>query len=107
MVKMNNNNFLYRIHITKKPKSKINYFHEKLNNSLCFIDFLEIGHPLLGRYKSSDEKYFRLFQSSTVRVINEKEDGNIFIETNNSFYKFEKINDVKVTMEITELLGEN
>ena len=85
------NNSCYKILITKKPESKFNPFHEELDSTFCFIDFLEIGHPLLGHYKpkGNNEIYFRLFNTSTVLNIEEKEDGNIFVETKNSYFKFE------------------
>lgn len=83
----------YKICITPKTDSKINPFHEKLDGSIGTIDFLEIGFPLRGKYylKNSPNSLPHYFLTSNVLNYMEKEDGNIFVETENTFYKFQFI----------------
>lgn len=83
--------FEYKICITPKQNAKQNPFHEILDGSIGTIDFLEIGFPLRGKYylKNKPNDLPRYFITSTVLNYVEKEDGNIFVETENTFYKFQ------------------
>lgn len=80
----------YKICITPKESSEKNPFHEILDGSIVTIDFLEIGFPLRGKYylRSKPNDLPRYFITSTVLNYVEKEDGSVFVETNNTFYKF-------------------
>lgn len=81
----------YKICLTPKGDSEFNPFHEKIEGSICTIDFLEIGMPLRGKYyiKENPNELPHYFITSTVLNYTEKEDGNIFVETKNTFYKFQ------------------
>lgn len=82
----------YKIHLVSKEYPDENSFHDDINERICVINFLEVGLPLRGIYMYED-KIPHLFLTSDVVNISEKEDGNIFVETLNTFYKFEKILD--------------
>lgn len=86
----------YKICITPKESSEKNSFHEILDGSIGTIDFLEIGFPLRGKYylRSKPNDLPRYFITSTVLNYIEKEDGSVFVETNNTFYKFKFIRNI-------------
>lgn len=80
----------YKICITPKEDSNFNPVHELMDGTIGTIDFLEVGMPLRGKYypKENPNGLPHYFITSTVLNCVEKEDGNIFVETRNSFYKF-------------------
>ena len=83
----------YKICITPKTDSKQNPFHEDLDGSIGTIDFLEIGFPLRGKYylKDTPNGLPHYFITSTVLNWAKKDDGSFFVETKNTFYKFQFI----------------
>ena len=85
--------FYYKIFVIKKDTTqKDNEFHDELNGQKCKILYLEKGLPLTGYYYPNGTKdgIYYPFVTSNVLNITEKNDGNIFIETQNSYYKFER-----------------
>lgn len=88
---MNSKNDVYKISLVSKTIPDENSFHSRLQGAIGGIYFMEIGLPLRGLYEY--EGNLRMFFTSDVLNITEKEDGNIFVETKNTFYKFEKMED--------------
>ena len=86
---MNIKNNAYKISLVSKTNPDENIFHSVLQGSIGGFCFMEVGLPLRGWYKYEDN--LRMFVTSNVLNITEKEDGNIFVETKNTFYKFEKM----------------
>lgn len=86
---MNFRNNVYKISLVSKTNPDENSFHDILQGAIGGIYFIEIGLPLRGWYEY--EGNLRMFFTSDVLNITEKEDGNIFVETKNTFYKFEKM----------------
>lgn len=83
--------FKYQICVTKKEKSKPNPVNNMMDGCMASIEILEIGIPLFGYYMPKDDtKPHRFFTTPVLNFV-EKEDGNIFIETENTFYKFKKL----------------
>lgn len=87
---MNFQNNFYKINITPKNIPDKNETHRLLQGKKCQINFLEIGLPIRGIYEYA-ENILHIFWTSDVINAIEKEDGNIFVETLNTFYKFEKL----------------
>ena len=87
------NEEIYQISVVEKTNSKKNKVHSYIDGSKGIIVLLAEGMPLLGYYVADkdDNKPHRFFTSNVLNI-NIKEDGNIFVETSNSFYKFKKIN---------------
>lgn len=86
---MNFENNAYKISLVSKTNPDNNIFHSVLQGAIGGFYFMEIGLPLRGWYKYKDN--LKMFLTSDVLNITEKEDENIFVETENTFYKFEKI----------------
>lgn len=86
---MNFENNTYKISLVSKTSPDKNSFHYRLQGEIGGIYFMEVGLPLRGWYEY--EGNLRMFFTSNVLNITEKEDGNIFVETKNTFYKFEKM----------------
>ena len=86
---MNFENNTYKISLVSKTNPDENSFHDILQGAIGGICFMEVGLPLRGWYKYKND--LKMFVTSGVLNITEKEDGNIFVETKNTFYKFEKI----------------
>ena len=86
---MNFENNTYKISLVSKTSPDKNNCHYRLQGEIGGIYFMEIGLPLRGWYEY--EGNLRMFFTSDVLNITEKEDGNIFVETKNTFYKFEKM----------------
>lgn len=86
---MNFNNNAYKISLVSKTNPDENIFHSVLQGAIGGFCFIEIGLPLRGWYK--DKGNLKMFVTSNVLNVIEKEDGNIFVETKNTFYKFEKM----------------
>lgn len=86
-------NKTYKIHITPKlTAEEPNPFHEKINGLTCEILYCKIGELMYANYyPEAFLKHPHLFRTSKVINIDIKEDGNVFIETENTFYKFEKV----------------
>ena len=86
-------NKIYKIHITPKLTTKEpNPFHEKINGLTGEIHYCKIGESMYASYYPEEfSKHPHLFRTSKVLNIDIKEDGNVFIETKNTFYKFEEI----------------
>ena len=83
-------NFNYCIFVTPKSNTKKNFIHHKINGRSCKIESLIVGCPACFSYLTSENEIYRI-KTSYVKDISYKEDGNIFVETTNSFYKFKKI----------------
>lgn len=86
---MNFKNNIYKISLVSKTNPDENSCHYRLQGEIGGIYFMEIGLPLRGWYEYEGD--LRMFFTSDILNITEKEDGNIFVETKNTFYKFEKI----------------
>ena len=86
---MNFKNNVYKISLVSKTNPDENSFHDILQGAIGGIYFIEIGLPLRGWYEYEGD--LRMFFTSDILNITEKEDGNIFVETKNTFYKFEKM----------------
>jgi len=86
---MNSKNDVYKISLVSKTIPDENSFHSRLQGAIGGFYFMEVGLPLRGWYEY--EGALRMFFTSDILNITEKEDGNIFFETKNTFYKFEKI----------------
>lgn len=86
---MNFRNNVYKISLVSKTNPDENGFHDILQGAIGGIYFMEVGLPLRGCYEYKGN--LRMFFTSDVLNITEKEDGNIFVETKNTFYKFEKM----------------
>lgn len=86
---MNFRNNVYKISLVSKTNPDENSFHDILQGAIGSIYFMEVGLPLRGCYEHKGN--LRMFFTSDVLNITEKEDGNIFVETKNTFYKFEKM----------------
>lgn len=89
---MNLENRIYKIDLTPKNPSNKNEVHGRLQGKKCVINFIEIGLPIRGLYEYEKDK-LRIFYTSDVLNITEKEDGNIFVETQNTFYRFKILGD--------------
>lgn len=96
---MNLKNNAYKISLVSKKNPDENDCHSRLQGAIGGFYFMEVGLPLRGWYEYEDT--LKMFFTSDILNITEKEDGNIFIETKNTFYKFEKI------LEQGELKNEN
>ena len=83
--------FKYQICITKKQNSEPNIFHNMMDGCVSSIEILEIGIPVFGYYMPRDDNKPHRFFTTPVLNFVEKEDGNIFVETKNTFYKFKKL----------------
>lgn len=86
---MNFENNTYKISLVSKTSPDENNCHYRLQGAIGGIYFMEVGLPLRGWYKYQGT--LKMFFTSDILNVTEKEDGNIFIETKNTFYKFEKI----------------
>lgn len=86
---MNLKNNAYKISLVSKKNPDENDCHSRLQGAIGGFYFMEVGLPLRGWYEY--EGNLRMFFTSDILNITEKEDGNIFVETKNTFYKFEKI----------------
>ena len=75
---------VYKIDLTPKNTNNKNSVHQRMQGKECVIHFLEKGLPLRGVYEYEKGK-LKLFCTSDVLDITEKEDGNIFVETKNTF----------------------
>lgn len=87
---MNIENQIYKIDITPKNLNNKNEVHHRMQGKKCVINFIEIGLPIRGLYEYEKDK-LRIFYTSDVMNITEKDDGNIFVETRNTFYRFKKL----------------
>lgn len=87
---MNLENNIYKIDLTPKNFSNKNEVYNRLQGKECVIHFIEIGLPIRGIYEYEKDK-LKIFYTSDVMNITEKEDGNIFVETKNTFYRFKKL----------------
>lgn len=87
---MNIENTVYKIDLTSKNIPDKNKSHQRMQGKECVIHFLEKGLPLRGVYEYEKGR-LKLFCTSDVIDITEKEDGNIFVETHNAFYRFKKL----------------
>ena len=86
---MNFENNTYKISLVSKTNPDENIFHDILQGAIGGFCFMEVGLPIRGWYKDKDD--LKMFVTSNVLNVTEKEDGNIFVETKNTFYKFEKM----------------
>ena len=85
----NNYNAKYVLTVDKKDKSKVNPFHSEFNGKIISIIDLEVGERGWLAYKDEDsylENYWHRIHTSTIKDIEVDSEGNIKIETNNSFY---------------------
>ena len=87
---MNIENTVYKIDLTSKNTPDKNKVHQRMQGKECVIHFIEIGLPIRGIYEYEKDK-LKIFYTSDVMNITEKEDGNIFVETKNTFYRFKKL----------------
>ena len=86
---MNFKDNVYKIGLVSKTNPDKNSCHSRVQGAMGGIYFMEVGFPIRGWYKYKDN--LRMFLTSDVLNITEKEDGNIFVETKNTFFKFERM----------------
>ena len=87
---MNLEHTAYKIDLTPKNIINKNPVHQRMQGKECVINFLEKGLPIRGIYEYEKGK-LKIFYTSDVLDVTEKEDGNIFVETKNTFYRFKKL----------------
>lgn len=83
-------NFEYRVFVTPKPNTEKNFTHNRVNNRPCILHVFDVGYPCWFTYLTNENES-HMVRTSCIKNITYREDNSIFIETVNSFYKFERI----------------